>query len=85
MNGQDYYFVEKPQFEALKAVSINRHTQTKIWVDLKVDGLGGKWTVQLGDSGRSKWVKLDGPWLILYWIPSTLPQGRPLFEGPSTS
>ena len=46
MNGQDYYFVEKPQFEALKAVSINRHTQTKIRVEVKVDGpTGWKWTV----------------------------------------
>ena len=33
MNGQDYYFVEKPQFEALKAVSLHsnvtqNHPQT---------------------------------------------------------
>ena len=25
-----------------------------------MDGPGGKWTVQLGESGRS-WVKVDGP------------------------
>ena len=25
-----------------------------------MDGLGGKWTVLLGESGRS-WVKVDGP------------------------
>ena len=29
-------------------------------VEVKVDGPGGKWTVQLGESGRS-WVKVDGP------------------------
>ena len=30
-------------------------------VEVKVDGLGGKWTVQLGESGRSKAPKVDGP------------------------
>ena len=30
---------------------------------MKVDGLGGKWTVQLGESGRSKAPKVDGPGL----------------------
>ena len=33
----------------------------KIWVEVKVDGLGGKWTVQLGESGRFKAPKVDGP------------------------
>ena len=32
-------------------------------VEVKVDGLGGKWTVQLGESGRSKAPKVDGPGL----------------------
>ena len=32
----------------------------KTWVEVKVDGLGGKWTVQSPKSGRS-WVKVDGP------------------------
>ena len=35
------------------------HWSAKIYcmtyrVEVKVDGLGGKWTVQLGESGRSK-------------------------------
>ena len=30
-------------------------------VEVKVDGPGGKWTVQLGESGRSKAPKVDGP------------------------
>ena len=33
----------------------------KNWVEVKVDGLGGKRTVQLGESGRSKAPKVDGP------------------------
>ena len=30
-------------------------------VEVKVDGPGGKWTVQLVESGRSKAPKVDGP------------------------
>ena len=30
-------------------------------VEVKVDGPGGKWSVQLVESGRSKAPKVDGP------------------------
>ena len=39
---------------------IAANDQCYSWVEVKVDGPGGKWTVQVGESGRS-WVKVDGP------------------------
>ena len=51
----------------IEIFEISAHEKLHFKVMYKVDGLGGKWTVQLGVSGRSKAPKVDGPgskWMI---------------------
>ena len=55
------YDYETTDSEIEVSIDIGSKNQSKKGVEVKVDGLGGKWMIQLGVSEQSKAPKVDGP------------------------